>query len=781
MASPIEGGDLITLVDLDQDLCQETYGTGNCTASLSADNPDKCRNTYATCQDTANYDRGTLTLRFVSEQCNYPIDDGVYTLPTVQSVKTRPSRLNTSSRSRDEPLGTRAKATVVLKDHKHSDRYVDPYAEERISGAAQFSGEGYDPLGRGTFWGRWRARNLHYIGRAMRIRQGVIKDGDLSSLVTRHYIIEKIEGPDTAGTVTITGKDPLKLLDDDRAQYPPASPGRIDNSGGINDTDTSITLEPAGIGNSDYAASGYVSVNKEVMSFTRSGDTLTVTRGQKNTAAASHAQGDTVQQCADLSDDAASLLYTLLVTGAGVNSAYINQAAWDAEAAAYLPYTYERFLARPVAVEKLVKSLCKQTGVSLWWDEITPEIGFSAIKSPGPPALIFTEDNVVAGSIVIKDKPESRVSQVWTNYRYANPFDDDDYGATLVSVDSGAGTNDQYGQDAVRKIEGTWLPGIDAAEDLNNRLLSRFRDMIREVRFALPGYRADEVRMGDNHAVQTRYMQDANGDNALVDIRILAIEQQRDKLMIEAEEVREFATIDPDDLTVRITTNREQGVNLKDLYDSTYSFEPTGTTDITFIVEAGVVVGSDDPAVPAFSDGDISSYSYNSITVIVRGTIAGPGGPGGDAHNRYTGADNNGHDGGVAIYTRTAFDLTIDASGVVQGGGGGGAGGEQFFIRFPYDGGGGGGGAGYPPAPGGRKGDNNSKPGDPGTLTAGGAGGDGAFGTGGAGEQGGDGGGPAQAGQSTDEGTGGAAGDAIDGVSYLTVTNNGTITGSQVN
>lgn len=47
----------LTLVEIDVDRCPLTYGQGPCTASLSADNPAKCFNTLATCQDRANYRR----------------------------------------------------------------------------------------------------------------------------------------------------------------------------------------------------------------------------------------------------------------------------------------------------------------------------------------------------------------------------------------------------------------------------------------------------------------------------------------------------------------------------------------------------------------------------------------------------------------------------------------------------------------------------------------------------------------------------------------------------
>ncbi|WP_373084664.1 hypothetical protein, partial [Zhongshania sp.] len=220
--------------------------------------------------------------------------------------------------------------TATFEDHPNTDRFVDVYADERISGAARADGIGYDPLERGFFWSKWRARTGgYYLGRAIRALQGVVDPVDLSQLTTRNYVIESVEGPDRNGMFKITGKDPLKLADNDRAQAPIASQGEIGNTGGISDTDTSITLEPAGIGDSEYPASGKVAVGREIMSFTRSSDTLTVTRAQNNTEASAHDEGDAVQLVLEYSGaNVDTIVYDLLVNYAGVDASFIDTNQW---------------------------------------------------------------------------------------------------------------------------------------------------------------------------------------------------------------------------------------------------------------------------------------------------------------------------------------------------------------------------------------------------------------------------------------------------------------------
>ena len=55
----------VTVVEVDLDKCTRTYGVSPCTASGSSGN--ECYNTYATCQDTANFFASTSSgLSFVN-------------------------------------------------------------------------------------------------------------------------------------------------------------------------------------------------------------------------------------------------------------------------------------------------------------------------------------------------------------------------------------------------------------------------------------------------------------------------------------------------------------------------------------------------------------------------------------------------------------------------------------------------------------------------------------------------------------------------------------------
>ena len=51
----------VAFIECDMDYCGNVYGSSPCTASIGVTGDDKCYNTYATCQDTANFDKTVKT------------------------------------------------------------------------------------------------------------------------------------------------------------------------------------------------------------------------------------------------------------------------------------------------------------------------------------------------------------------------------------------------------------------------------------------------------------------------------------------------------------------------------------------------------------------------------------------------------------------------------------------------------------------------------------------------------------------------------------------------
>src|SRR5690606_11178842 len=84
--------------------------------------------------------------------------------------------------------------------------------------------------------------------------------------VTRTYLIDKIDGPDSRGQVQVTAKDVLKLADNDKAQAPQPSAGEL-----LVDYDEAESISYLRVTKalaSEYEGFSTVRVNDELMTYT---------------------------------------------------------------------------------------------------------------------------------------------------------------------------------------------------------------------------------------------------------------------------------------------------------------------------------------------------------------------------------------------------------------------------------------------------------------------------------------------------------------------------------
>lgn len=236
----------ITLVEIDRDICSRVYGVGLCTATGSP-----CYNTWHTCQITSVFAPVTQVMRFAKPSANIPMS--LDAIPSVRSTTTSPTELNVGDVDASSgPLGKRAQATVTLDDHPYSDALTDPYVAQRAT----------NPFTAGTFWTKLKARWPIAKGRALRIRDGYIGQNPVD-MVTREYLIEAIDGPNSNGMVTIKAVDPLRLLDDKTSQAPKQSAGYL--SADINETQQEITV--VGAPPESYESAGTLRIESELMTY----------------------------------------------------------------------------------------------------------------------------------------------------------------------------------------------------------------------------------------------------------------------------------------------------------------------------------------------------------------------------------------------------------------------------------------------------------------------------------------------------------------------------------
>jgi hypothetical protein len=744
----------------------------------------ECYKTIVTCQDLDNYSGTSKFIRFGYADA----DDksGIDYIPSLKSVSFKPQQV-----SLGENLGVRASLTVAFMDHRFPETHNagDPYWQTR----------GYDPYSMGSFWGKFRARFAYTQGFEIRMVTGY-EGQAISEMESRTFIVEKITGPSLDGNVSITAKDVLKLLDEEKAQCPVLSTGRL--AADITSTDTTCTLSASGVGNKEYPSIGHVAIGgKEICAYTRTGDTLTLTRAQFGTEAISHDQSDLVQLCYEVFDesgnglDPADIIYNWFTGYSAISSSWITLDDWRTRTDQYIGRLYYGLIAEPTAVRKLANELIKQTGLIIYTDDVNKKIRLDVVRQLTDAISLIDEDVWVRGSFDVKDQPDKRLSQVWVYYGVRNPLESlteaKNFTAAVAAVDTDieAANNNMP---AIEKIYSRFIPKNNrpAASDLAYRILARFRTPPRAFEFDV--WRRGDISISLAHCFNLTAwpLQLPSGKQTEIPVQVTELTPGDALLSAKAQEISWYKYDDlPDQGLLVVIDSDSVDINFRNEYDKSYQ-PPTAGQTVTCLVESGVVVGSTSTSILSFTVGEWPAGV--SLVLMNNGTIVGKpgkGGAGGGTDNSGVGQD--GEDGGSAIYTRVA--ITIKNNGIIGSGGGGGGGGAAYRGSAPqplapvYGGGGGGGGQGHIDSDGGIggviHGTSNGLPGGIGTIDAAGEGGEGYknASVGGAGGGFGEPGINGESGLFYAGGTGGQPGVAIDGVSNCTISGSGTILGTQIN
>lgn len=679
----------IEFVELEMDACSLTFGTGACPAT-----GEPCYNTWATCRARSAYTATTRVHRYCRPAAGLPV--GFEALPAVLGVQYAPQVLTPG-----KGLGVRGSVTVRLTDVPWSDTADDPYYASRPTGIDA----------PGSYWARWRARNRYYLGRRLTVKTGYLVGGaiDPATLESRVYVLEQIAGPDKNGTVTLTAKDVLKLADDDRAQCPRVSTARL--TADLTDSATAFDVYPAGVGNTEFAASGWLRIAGEIMSYTRSGDHFTVTRGQYGTKAEAAKTDDLVQQCARfVNQPVQRLIYSLLVDYARVPDSYINLSDWDTERDNKLNGVYSTLIADPVGVNSLIAELCEQGQCYIWWDETLQKIQFralTAITADGLPVL-SDEDHFLQDSVQLTESTADRQSRFLIRFDQINPTkrldDASNYRRRHLAADLQSEGEHEHGSAKMRVINSRWFSAGSLArvQQLGAALLKRYRDPPRVLDAHLDSL--DAPKTGAFFVPDTAAILLPSGQRAAVPMQV--VEQQITTAgavqRIRAQEVI-WTSGDAGDPTILIGVDMWD-VNLRALYESEYGTPIAGRT-VTFVVQSGVFVCSTSSAVPSYSVGGTTYPAQPEIPAIdtglwpagvalvlqISGEVVGMGGSGG----LYWGQPG-GYAGAPGLRNQhTNLALIVDTGATLASGGcGGGIGGAGTDPVY-YAGHEGGGGAPY--------------------------------------------------------------------------------------
>ena len=499
------GRESLTVVEMDLGFCSLTYGVSPCTASGSAG--EECFNTRFTCQDPDNYADSVKTYRYCQQRSNLPV--GVAMVPSIIGDVARAPTTTTGGKG----LGKRAVVKVQFKDHAWHDRDLDPYHATRS----------YTPEQTGTYWGKWIARNPYFEGRELRVLTGFISSPfSWDDFQTEYYDITEAKGP-SAGGFEVTAKDALTRTYKDKVTYPVSSDGVLDAN--ITAAATSATLSPAGIGNSDYPASGYVSMGKEIAGFTRSADVLTLTRAEWGTTADSHSADDTVQICAAWeSEHPLDVLEELLVTGAGIPASFIPNGVgenWTTERDIWMTTALlTGILSKPEQIDKVIAEISECFRFDIWWEATAQTINIKSIApdaSGVTPATLNDLGGIVENSVRIKKDSKQRVSEVRVYYNkldYSEKSEPKEFRSLFVSTDPNSAGSTRYGSENIREIFCRWFNDAGQAITLATRTIERYVETPSVVTFEVDLKDNDSIPMAQRVRLDTRHIQGPTGENA---------------------------------------------------------------------------------------------------------------------------------------------------------------------------------------------------------------------------------------------------------------------------
>jgi len=551
------GREPIQLVGLKQPRCSRRFGVAPCTASLS--DGARCYQTWTTCLDRPNilYDASiewifakpeVLAERIAELSITIPLEteDGqpleteagdqleggwpsvsapLLTFVGGQHMRTNPipslvgasasaSRLNIgAAKDAESPFGVRSSVTVMFKDIPWDDHVGDFSLADRAGT-------------RGYFWQKWVARNEFYSNMYLTVYEGY-RGQPLEDMQQRLYVVEKVDGPNADGSVSLTGIDPLRLADSKRAKFPRETPLKL-VSAISNVQTTGIVIQGALADLTDQFGNGGargIRIGSEILTYT--GQTETgpgtgqftlsgVVRANLGTTAAAQSADAAAQRVGRfVLRNAWDVAYTLLTQYTDLPAQFIDKAQWDEEAALYLTgFDVTATIPGPVAVETLLGELMQQCSFYIWWDERRQTIPLKAVR-PEPSSYIFTdEENILANGSELTRDANAWFTQLIVYYLQRDPtkgFDPTNFERSRARIDGEVEL--EAAADTVRQkvIYSRWLRSEAQATELTVRLLGRYRRVPRFLSVKVDA-KDRSVVIGDIVTVRTWAVADSEGN-----------------------------------------------------------------------------------------------------------------------------------------------------------------------------------------------------------------------------------------------------------------------------
>ena len=507
----------VSLCEIKQRVCSLAYGQGACTAAVGVTGQRKCFNTRTTCQDPANFDPTTKTLRLVEDVEGIPLEWGA--IPSLKSFSISPTRLNIAGLTKGiSPLGLRSAANIRVQDHRDGDTLTDPYVSERL----------YDPWERGTFWGKWLARHRDWSDIEVDLLTGDLSQ-PLNEFRRRTLFLEEVQGPDADGGVSISCRDVLSRLDGGKARAPRATDGTL-NAGINNSATTLVVLIPGAVPDPTLYAqmgasdtTGLLRIGDEIIRFAGRDDAWTsdpslvrftgLTRGAYGTTAAAHDAGERVQWGYEWVDKKPfEIVRDLFVNFGGVPADWIDMDDWSAEHDRWLRIYDELtgFIIDPKDVDQVVGGILETVMASVWTDVEAKQLRFRAAR-PADEDIVEINDqshilvDTMKRKVVMAEQVSS--AEVWYGLQDALEDLDDPKAYRNARISFGP----QFGLPRVRSIASRWLKTEGQAAITGSTLLQASGEPPIYITLELGIKDAGLVGPGTPVRLKTRILQDETG------------------------------------------------------------------------------------------------------------------------------------------------------------------------------------------------------------------------------------------------------------------------------
>lgn len=519
----------------------DTNDAGTCTATGEA-----CHQGWATCKAPDAYVAEEFAVSYCDAVADMPSDQGFLPFIVPGSIKPKPGTPDPTN-----SLGERGKLAYKLLDAPHDDVGIDPYVAQRA----------YDPLDRGTYWPRFRQRFPYYMGRIVDWYSGYLDDEGFSwdNFKKRTYVIEKRAGWGR-GDISTTAKDPLKLADNERSQFPQTSRGElaIAIAEGANPTAIEIvTADSTEYNLEDFETFSAVRIGDEVFKYTGvtvitdgvrlTGCTTTLDDGY-STETEAHDVGDEVQKCIWYRDmRAVEIVKIILERGASVPSAFIPYTDWEALYDTWLPsLRLTRLVTEPEGARGQIDEIIPQSMTwAFWWDEVDQQIKYDVVRPVDVGEAVQTltdDDNLVSDSVDPKDEPDELVNETYYAFGQRDPTEDEDesgnYRKGWSDINGDSQSAREIGERRSKTIWCRWHPVNNQAQ------ISRISKRVLAVRAKIPfridfqvDRKDDAARSGQFMELTTAKLPDATGAPRVgVRVRVLKAEQDGDTVSYTARE-----------------------------------------------------------------------------------------------------------------------------------------------------------------------------------------------------------------------------------------------------